>query len=208
MFGSKASGNASMTDQNEDDTSSMASVGSDMDEEDVAPEYQPPERKVKHWTEAELSAPVSIMLSETDTIWLLEIPGVAIAGDSPDEPAVRAANERYKQLKATRATNDNFVDRGTQTFNYFSKNKDVQATILKQTHAECSVTDWSIYDTYAAIERKSAEAGDAEQETSTAPGLFTADEDYAGNDAPAHLRDHMSSASTLHMHSQSQSSYM
>ncbi|KAJ3227804.1 WD repeat-containing protein 78 [Clydaea vesicula] len=104
-------------------------------------------------TDTELMKTVHLTLQETDTICLIDIPSVCISNDYIDELAiVKAANARYKDLKANRQNNDNLVDKTMQTFNYAFKNKDVQATALKYVNSECMVNQWSIYDAYQQID--------------------------------------------------------
>jgi hypothetical protein len=90
-----------------------------------------------------------VKLSETDTITLLDFPSLSVSTENNDEyMAVKTANARYKDLKAGKQNNDNFVDRGMQTFNEPSKNKEVQAFAQKQSNAECMTNTWSIHDAY------------------------------------------------------------
>ena len=46
----------------------------------------------------ELDRVISLTLSETETIWLLEIPSSSVNIDSNEAPSVRAANARYTEV--------------------------------------------------------------------------------------------------------------
>lgn len=49
-----------------------------------------------------------------------------------------------------------------QTFNFATKNKDIQATALKYADKESMVNQWEIYDTYAAeLAREAIETNEA-----------------------------------------------
>ena len=61
-------------------------------------------------TDEQLDEPVTIQLSETPTIWLLEITGTAVASDAPDAEEVKKKNEAYeKLLKAHEEMADMYV---------------------------------------------------------------------------------------------------
>ena len=52
----------------------------------------------EYFNDAVLLQPVTISLSETETIWLLEIPGYSVGMDPAEEASVKAANARYQQV--------------------------------------------------------------------------------------------------------------
>ena len=54
----------------------------------------PPVEKPLMLTAADLQKPVSIRLEETDTIWLLCLPGGCINADTDQGKAVEAANNK------------------------------------------------------------------------------------------------------------------
>ncbi|KAI8926599.1 WD40-repeat-containing domain protein [Entophlyctis helioformis] len=92
---------------------------------------------------------IHVQLTETNTIVLLDVPSVCVSNESVDDATlVKAANAKYKELKAIRANNDNYVERGMQTFDNAHKSKDVQATAQKQANAEVMVNQWAIFDAY------------------------------------------------------------
>ncbi|KAJ3110400.1 WD repeat-containing protein 78 [Phlyctochytrium bullatum] len=100
--------------------------------------------------EADLNKLQDLYLTETDTIWLLDLPSVAVSNDFAEEAAtVREKNAKYQELLGSRANNENFTDRGMQTFNNFLKTKEVQVSGPTVTGAECQVTRWAIYDAYS-----------------------------------------------------------
>ncbi|KAI9143368.1 WD40-repeat-containing domain protein [Paraphysoderma sedebokerense] len=166
--------NSSMTERSQDDNSSVSSIGSVDDGGDspardspskllaeITPSHLPSLKPTapKEITEAELSRIIKIMLSETETMWLLDLPGTYVSPDSTDYAAVSEANARYQALLTSKSSSNNYVDRGAQTFSLGVKHKDVQATLIKQANADCNVTEWSIYDAYSAEEEASMTTG-------------------------------------------------
>lgn len=39
------------------------------------------------------------MLDETETIWLLDIPGVCVSSDSEEAQVIQELNEKYKEVR-------------------------------------------------------------------------------------------------------------
>ncbi|OAJ36279.1 hypothetical protein BDEG_20471 [Batrachochytrium dendrobatidis JEL423] len=78
-----------------------------------------------------------------------DVPSICVFSESTDEvTAIKASNAKYKELLVSRVNNDNFVERGMQTFNNAHKSKDIQATAQRQINAEVMVNQWEIYDAY------------------------------------------------------------
>ncbi|KND02527.1 uncharacterized protein SPPG_02986 [Spizellomyces punctatus DAOM BR117] len=136
----------------EDEASSVGSAESAEDREELLKEDRVSVAAAatsRTLGEAELNKLVHINLTETETIPLLDITAVTVSNESGDEAtAVRAANAKYKEVLESRAANENFVDRGMQTFNDPLKTKEIQAPGPKGVNVECMVTQWSIYDAY------------------------------------------------------------
>ncbi|KAJ3257625.1 WD repeat-containing protein 78 [Boothiomyces macroporosus] len=92
---------------------------------------------------------IHISLTETNTIFMLSIPSVAVCADSIDETmVVKAQNAKYKELKSVIQNNDNYISRSVQTFETPTKSKEVQATAQKFANAEVMVNQWTIYDAF------------------------------------------------------------
>ncbi|KAJ3321694.1 WD repeat-containing protein 78 [Boothiomyces sp. JEL0866] len=82
---------------------------------------------------------IQISLTETNTIFLLSIPSIAVSADSIDETMmVKAHNAKYKEV----------TPMSVQTFESPTKNKEVQATAQKFANAEVMVNQWTIYDAF------------------------------------------------------------
>lgn len=50
-------------------------------------------------TESDLNKIVDIDLTETETIWLLDMPGVCVGADSDEAPLITEQNERYNEVR-------------------------------------------------------------------------------------------------------------
>ena len=49
-------------------------------------------------TEADLEKTVELQLSETDTIWLLDMPGTCVSTEHEEAAEVKEDNEKYLQV--------------------------------------------------------------------------------------------------------------
>jgi hypothetical protein len=98
-------------------------------------------------TEKDLEANVTILLKETETIWMLDLPSTCVMRDTPESAEVIAANDKYRDLKKIRIGNDSYEDRETQTFDYAPKTKEIQAVPVGTRDEGCDATAWDIYDT-------------------------------------------------------------
>ncbi|KAI8903794.1 hypothetical protein EDD86DRAFT_94080 [Gorgonomyces haynaldii] len=108
--------------------------------------------------ELDPSTPVHLILTETDTHVLFDLPSICVFAESSEEVTmVKASNAKYKELKQIHQNNDNYVNRSMQTYREPLKNKDVQATLQKFAHAECNTTQWDIYDAYHETEKRKQE---------------------------------------------------
>lgn len=102
-------------------------------------------------TEEELSMRSVIELCETETFWLLDVPGVSVAQDSADAAAVVKQNEAYEALLRKRLdTSDMYTERGAQTLAGEKKVKEVQTPVLVTFDAGTQATAWDIHDVEVA----------------------------------------------------------
>ncbi|KAK3288194.1 hypothetical protein CYMTET_4329 [Cymbomonas tetramitiformis] len=109
-------------------------------------------------TEQELEKNVYILLKETETFWLLNIPGRCVANDSPEAAAVEEANERYRTLLKDKEGSEMFVEVATQTLNTLYKNREIQTQVEGVSGTGCQATGWDIIDSFA--EEAVAEGGE------------------------------------------------
>ncbi|XP_076441248.1 dynein axonemal intermediate chain 4-like [Babylonia areolata] len=121
--------------------------------------------------EEDLDKLVDLTLEETDTIWMLDIPTVCVAGDSEEAPAIREINQKYAELCKSRAGNDLYADRGMNTFNEPPKLKAIQTNKIGYAEVGVTCTNWDMYDTYKALEKDTKDADKEEEEgTISRPG--------------------------------------
>lgn len=102
----------------------------------------------------DLDKMVPVKLTETDTIWHLNLPGTSVFKDSECAQDVKKQNERYEELLKNRAGNDTFVQRGMQTYNNAPKHKELQTIPVQKQETGCMATTWDLYDTYAKDETR------------------------------------------------------
>ena len=98
-------------------------------------------------TEEQLDTLVTLELRETETFWLLDIPGTAVAMDSAAAAGVQAANAVYEQLLRNRQDmGDMYVEREAQTFNGAKKQKEVQTRPEPTAEVGTQANLWDIHD--------------------------------------------------------------
>ncbi|XP_062586198.1 dynein axonemal intermediate chain 4-like isoform X3 [Saccostrea cucullata] len=99
-------------------------------------------------TDADLEKIVDLTLTETETIWLLDMPGTSVSTESEEAAGVKKRNEEYLELKKTRVGNDRYAERGMNTFNEPAKYKTVQTTKITCVDTGVMATTWDMYDTF------------------------------------------------------------
>ncbi|NXK86785.1 WDR78 protein, partial [Formicarius rufipectus] len=87
-------------------------------------------------TEADLDQRVDIYLSETDTLWMLDMPSVMMSVEAEDAGRVLERNKIYVDICKTRADSDRFAERMVQTLAGAAKNKEVQCETISMAHKE------------------------------------------------------------------------
>ncbi|XP_043941522.1 dynein axonemal intermediate chain 4 [Protopterus annectens] len=102
----------------------------------------------EHLTDKLLEKMIDIQLSETETIWLLDLPAVMVSVESEEAEMIKRKNETYIELCKNHAGNDRYTERMTQTFNGAPKTKEVQCEKISMEHAGVMATNWDMYDSY------------------------------------------------------------
>jgi hypothetical protein len=110
---------------------------------------------------------VGIALCESDTFWLLHIPGRCVASDSPEAVAVEEANGRYRALLKGRQGSELYADVGIQTVNNIVKSKEIQSISEACTPQDSQATGWELHD---ALHSNQAEA--TQEVHFSPPGFF------------------------------------
>uniref|UniRef100_A0A3B4EHK2 Dynein axonemal intermediate chain 4 n=1 Tax=Pygocentrus nattereri TaxID=42514 RepID=A0A3B4EHK2_PYGNA len=94
-----------------------------------------------------LDSMVDCYLTETETIWLLDMPAVTVSVDSDEAEIVKERNNAYTELCKSRLGNDKYVERSMQTFNGAPKAKEVQTDNITMVE---KATIWDMFDSYVS----------------------------------------------------------
>lgn len=101
-------------------------------------------------TKQDLEKNVNIYLTETDMIWLFDIPTVFISTESEEAETVKKKNAAYTELCKNRVGNDRYTCRMMQTINGAPKTKEVQCDKIVIADKEVMATTWDLYDSFFA----------------------------------------------------------
>uniref|UniRef100_A0A8B9Z441 Dynein axonemal intermediate chain 4 n=1 Tax=Buteo japonicus TaxID=224669 RepID=A0A8B9Z441_9AVES len=110
------------------------------------------QEEIKEWTNEDLDRRVDIYLTETETIWILDMPSVVVSVESEDAGRVLERNRIYVDICKNRPGNDRFVEKMMQTINGAAKNKEVQCDKIIMEDKGMLVTSWDLYDSFNVSE--------------------------------------------------------
>ncbi|KFR07537.1 WD repeat-containing protein 78, partial [Opisthocomus hoazin] len=116
-------------------------------------------------TEEDLDRRVDIYLTETETIWILDMPPVAVSVESEDAGRVLERNRIYSEICKNRPGNDHFVEKMMQTINGAAKNKEVQCDKIIVEDKGVMVTSWDLYDSSHVLEIEPVSKAEASRAT-------------------------------------------
>ncbi|XP_030647720.1 dynein axonemal intermediate chain 4 [Chanos chanos] len=88
-------------------------------------------------------------LTETDTIWMLDLPSVSVSAEAEEADAVRERNKAYVELCKNRLGNDKYTERSMQTLGGAPKVKEVQTQSISMVDKSVMATTWDIYDSFS-----------------------------------------------------------
>ncbi|NXG20726.1 WDR78 protein, partial [Grallaria varia] len=95
-------------------------------------------------TEADLDQRVDIYLSETDTLWMFDMPSVMVSVEAEDAGRVLERNKIYVDMCKTKLGNDLFVERTVQTLAGAAKNKEAQCETISVADKGMMVISWDL----------------------------------------------------------------
>lgn len=126
-------------------------------------------------TDRDLQRLVSIVLEETETVWLLDIPSVCVNAESDEGKKVLEANKRYKQLLQDKHQGgDRYASAGIQTMPTLQKNAETQSATVRTAVAACQASTWDNFDSLeveaAAEEEKGGQSAFAAPSSTQDPG--------------------------------------
>mmetsp|Transcript_4872 Transcript_4872/g.10298 ORF Transcript_4872/g.10298 Transcript_4872/m.10298 type:complete len:769 (-) Transcript_4872:228-2534(-) len=113
--------------------------------------YDTDEPKVE--SEEDLEKHVAIMIEETETMFLLDIPSVCVAAETEEHEQVTKENEEYAEKKKASASADRSSERGVQTAKNPQKIKLVQSAPPRTLDVGCNASSSDIFDTYDRLDR-------------------------------------------------------
>nr|XP_056700737.1 dynein axonemal intermediate chain 4 [Euleptes europaea] len=108
-------------------------------------------------TKEELEKVVDIYLTETETIWMFDMPTIMVSSEAEEADKVRHQNIAYMELCKNRVGNDRYTDRMMQTLNGAPKIKEVQCDKIIMADKEIMATNWDLYDSFSALETEDTE---------------------------------------------------
>ncbi|XP_016519756.1 WD repeat-containing protein 78 [Poecilia formosa] len=95
-------------------------------------------------TQALLKGIKDILITETDTISLLDIPPTLVSVNADDADVIIERNKQYSEVCRNRGNNEKYVDRAMQTLNGATKNKQIQNNLMLMVDtviSTCSLKD-------------------------------------------------------------------
>ncbi|XP_077189526.1 dynein axonemal intermediate chain 4 [Paroedura picta] len=108
-------------------------------------------------TKEELEEVVDIYLTETETIWIFDMPTIMVSSEAEEADKMRQQNITYMELCKNRVGNDRYTDRMMQTLNGAPKIKEVQCDKIIMADKEIMATNWDLYDSFTALEATASE---------------------------------------------------
>ncbi|XP_065601855.1 dynein axonemal intermediate chain 4 [Cyrtonyx montezumae] len=124
--------------------------GSHQNEALSFPDVQVKQKEIKEQlTEEDLDRRVNIYLTETETLWMLDMPPVVVSVESEDAARVLERNKIYVDICKNRPGNDRFIEKMMQTINGATKNKKVQCDKIIMEDKGIVVTAWDLYDSFS-----------------------------------------------------------
>ncbi|XP_064520994.1 dynein axonemal intermediate chain 4 isoform X4 [Pseudopipra pipra] len=103
-------------------------------------------------TEADLDQRVDIYLSETDTLWMFDMPSVMVSVEAEDAGRVLERNKIYADMCKAKASSERFEERMVQTLAGAAKNKEVQCETIIMEDKGTMVTSWDLDNSLDASE--------------------------------------------------------
>ncbi|XP_014792749.1 PREDICTED: WD repeat-containing protein 78 [Calidris pugnax] len=144
--------NTSTTESGPDET---AEPGSQQDTTVTSSDVQAkPEEIKEELTKEDLDRSVDLYLTETETIWMLDVPSVVASVESEEAGRIVERNKIYADICKNRPGNDRFVEKMMQTINGATKTKEVQCDQIIMEEKGVMATSWDLYDSFNVLEIK------------------------------------------------------
>ncbi|XP_068809577.1 dynein axonemal intermediate chain 4 isoform X2 [Struthio camelus] len=137
-------------------------------------------------TKEDLDRRVDIYLTETETIWMLDMPSVMVSVESEDAEKVLERNRIYVDVCKNRLGNDRFVERMMQTLSGAPKSKEAQCDKINTEDKGMMVTSWDLYDSFNALEIEPTSKAEGKRATvvNSSMSLMTKECDQTASTTP------------------------
>ncbi|NWT61076.1 WDR78 protein, partial [Erythrocercus mccallii] len=103
-------------------------------------------------TEAELEQRVEIFLSETDTLWMLDLPTAVVSTEAEEAVRVLERNKIYTEICNAKIDSEYFEEKMVQTICGAAKTKEVQCETITMAEKGMMVTSWDLDNSLNASE--------------------------------------------------------
>ncbi|NXA66410.1 WDR78 protein, partial [Mohoua ochrocephala] len=123
-------------------------------------------------TEAELEQRVDLYLSETDTLWMLDLPTAVVSTEAEEAGRVLERNKIYVEICNAKIGSEYFEDKMVQTISGAAKTKEVQCETITTAEKGMMVTSWDFDTSLKASETEPTETEgptDTTEESSKSP---------------------------------------
>ncbi|NWU43233.1 WDR78 protein, partial [Hylia prasina] len=108
-------------------------------------------------TEAELEQRVEIFLSETDTLWMLDLPTAVVSTEAEEAGRVLERNKIYTEICNAKTDSEYFEEKMVQTISGAAKTKEVQCETITTAEKGMMVTSWDLDNSLNASETEPTE---------------------------------------------------
>lgn len=102
---------------------------------------------------------MTVILRETETFFILEMPQLTADLDTPEGQAVKEANERYEYITKGEGRNRRLAEAETQTTRIYTKSRSTYLGRKKRMNRGTFVNNWVMYDTYSSAGTVDTEDG-------------------------------------------------
>lgn len=99
---------------------------------------------------SDLEKDVTIVLRETETFFVLDLPARCVHAEAPDAAAVKERNDAYKRLLQRRAEGETGQEIATQTITRMMKMREANTVDEPPVEMACQTTESTIWDTAQA----------------------------------------------------------
>nr|XP_026654709.1 WD repeat-containing protein 78 [Zonotrichia albicollis] len=138
--------------------------------------------------EAELAQVVEVLLTETDTRWMLDLPTALVSTEAEEAARVLERNKIYTELCEAKIDSEYFEEKIVQTFSGAAKTKEVQCEPITVAEKGVVVTPWDLDHPLDAPGAEPAETEGAKTPAGTSSTSLTAGAVPSATDSAAPAR--------------------